>query len=85
MATIKEPTQYEIDPDAPRSSCKACSATIVFCTNPATGNHLPVNVATGRSHFLDCTDATRFSRHRPAAEKPLSAKPLTGYQSEMFR
>lgn len=85
MATkVKEPIQYEIG-DEPRATCKGCGATIVFLTNPATGSNTPVNVATGRSHFLDCSDATRFSRHRPKAEKPLPAKPLTGYQREMFR
>ncbi len=63
---------YTIPDEAPRKPCAACHATIALVYNPKTGKHIPVAVATGRSHFEDCTDPNRFSRHLRRVDRRLS-------------
>jgi hypothetical protein len=44
--------------------CKACGALMYWRLNPATGNRVPIALATGESHFRDCYAARSFSRKR---------------------
>lgn len=61
MTTSTPPTVYEIPPDARQQRCKSprCQAVIVWIDTPK-GKKMPVTVATGYSHFVDCLDADRF-------------------------
>lgn len=41
--------------------CQKCDAVIRFEKNEKTGKFVPISVATGQSHFLDCPKANDFS------------------------
>jgi hypothetical protein len=42
--------------------CSACGAPIFFRHNPATGKYTPIALATGESHFRDCSSPRLFSK-----------------------
>lgn len=70
-------TYYKVENHHAQKTCEACGALMAMVPGKKTGALVPVNLATGRSHFRDCPSATSFS---------LRAKPqhLAGYQTEMF-
>lgn len=67
----RPPRLYPL-PDKPPTTCRSCGARIVWATNPQTGAHVPLSLATettdalGRraaaSHFTDCPHAKGWSK-----------------------
>jgi hypothetical protein len=60
-APKRAPVTFTVPPGTPETTCRSCNARIAWIVT-SRGKKMPVNVATGESHFATCADALKWRK-----------------------